>query len=193
MWLRLDRVSRVAGRWERFSRRRKVLLISGAATVLLFLVLTIVDRELASVDGGASILDLEWSGSASAADTILLGWGDRGMRLARISLWIDFAFLAFYSTFLAVAAAETKDAMKARDFPSLTLLGYATPAFAIGAGLCDLAENIIWLLVLDGKASNAVATATVFAIMKFSLIGFVLGYLLIGLAARLARAPSVRA
>jgi|SRR5215218_2525450 len=179
----------IRSRWGTWSTRRKTLFLSGGATLVLLVASAALDRELTSLPG-SSTLDLGISDVATGAGTSVVGWGDGGR--GRVGLWVDFGLILSYSVFLAVAAASTREALKSREVPSLVFLGYATPVVALGAGLCNLAEDGIWLAALNGHASsNDVSTAASLAIVKLFLIGFVLGYLLIGLGARCVRRPRV--
>jgi len=147
-------------------------------------VLTVIDRRLAAT-GGPSILGLEFAGSANRAAEIMAEWGAHGRYLARLSLWIDFGFMASYGTFLGLAALATRDLARERDLQALAVAGIITPAFALAAALFDATENVVWLFVLGGhggKVGSPIATTC--AALKFLLIGLVILYVVWGLASR---------
>jgi hypothetical protein len=177
----------------RFSRRQ-LLIVFGIAMVAFDVVLTVIDRRLAAA-GGPSILGLEFAGSSGRASEIMAEWGAHGRYLARLSLWIDFGFMASYGIFFALAALATRDFARERDLRALAVAGLATPAFAIAAALFDAAENIVWLLVLGGHGGEVEPPiATTCAALKFLLIGLVILYVLWGLISRaLRRIRSARA
>jgi len=170
------------------SLTRKQLLIGlGIAMAAWYVPFGIIDDGLKDT-GGPSILGLEFAGSADRLEEIFAEWGAHGRDLARLSLWIDFPFMAVYGAFFALAALATRDFARAHDLRALAAAGAATPAFAIAAALFDAAENILWLLLLGGHGGDAAPPiATACAVVKFILIGLAIAYVLWGLAARLRR------
>jgi hypothetical protein len=167
---------------------RKQLLIGLAVAMAGFYVaFAILDAGLKDT-GGPSILGLEFAGSADRLEEIFAEWGAHGRDLARLSLWIDFPFMAVYGAFFALASLATRDFARAHDRRALAAAGGAAAAFAIAAALFDAAENILWLLLLGGRGGDAApAIATGCAVVKFVLIGLAIAYVLWGLAARLRR------
>lgn len=118
-------------------------------------------------------------------------WGGHGKYLARLSLWIDFGFMASYGAFFALACATIRDFAAERELKRLAAAGVVAPACAIGAALFDVAENALWLLILgDHAGDGAAAIATACASLKFALIAVATVYSLVGLVAwlRLRRA-----
>lgn len=149
------------------------------------LVLLVLDRHIEAT-GGPSVSVLEFAGNEQRAAEILSEWGSHGRDLARLSLWIDFGFMASYGTFFALAAMATRDFARGRGPRLLATLGVAAPLFAISAALFDAAENIAWLLVLGGHGGSfAPPFATACASLKFLLIALALLYVVLGLVARL--------
>lgn len=166
--------------------RKQLLILLGALTVALYVVLALIDP---STNGsGPSIVSLEFAGSAGRVAEIFAEWGDHGRDLARLSLWLDFAFMAAYGAFLALAALATRDFAAATGRGALATAGRYAPAAAIGAALFDAAENILWLLLLGGRGGDvAPPVATACASVKFLLLLLAIAYCLWGLAARLRR------
>jgi hypothetical protein len=164
--------------------RRHLLIGFGIAVVVFDLVLTLIDRRLTAT-GGPSILGLEFAGNAARAHQIMAEWGDHGRYLARLSLWIDFGFMASYGVFFALAGFATRDFARANGRRALALAGVAAPYCAIAAAVFDAAENIIWLLVLGGHGGKVgPPMATSCASLKFLLIGIAIIYALWGLGSR---------
>lgn len=156
----------------------------GIAVVVFDILLTILDRRLAAT-GGPSILGLEFAGSADRAHQIMAEWGDHGQDLARLSLWIDFGFMLSYGSFFALAGFATRDFARVRGHRALALVGSAAPFCAIAAAVFDVAENIIWLLVLSGHGGSAAPPiSSTCASLKFFLIAIAIVYSLWGLASR---------
>jgi hypothetical protein len=118
-------------------------------------------------------------------------WGGHGEYLARLSLWIDFAFMASYGAFFALADVAVRDFAASRGLRRLAAVGAVAPACAIAAALFDVVENTLWLLVLGGHLGEpAPPIATACASLKFLLIAVAILYSLAGLLAwlRLRRA-----
>ena len=153
--------------------------------VALWVVLAVIEQQLKDT-GGPGILEFEVAGSLKDANQMLAEWGDHGRDLATLSLWVDFAFMASYGSFFALAAFATRDHARARGLRKLSGAGAFAPYFAIAAALFDLAENIALLLVVGGRGGSAAPVlAAVCASFKFLLIVLAIAYVLWGLAARL--------
>jgi hypothetical protein len=163
--------------------RRTALIVLGAATIALNLVLAWLDSRLKNT-GGPSILGLEFAGSLERVEEIQAEWGSHGEYLARTSLWIDFGFMASYGAFFALADVAVREFAAERGLRKLAVIGVVAPACAVAAALFDVAENAIWLLVLGGHLGYAApAIATACAILKFALIAVAILYSLAGLIA----------
>lgn len=165
------------------ARRTKTLVVLGTATIVFNLVLAWIDDRLKAT-GGPGIIGLEFAGSLERVEEIQAEWGSHDEYLARLSLWIDFGFMASYGAFFALACVAVRDFAARRGLGKLAAAGVIAPACAIGAALFDLAENAIWLLLLGGHLGFAApAIATACAILKFALIAVAILYSLVGLIA----------
>lgn len=165
------------------ARRTKILILLSGATIVLNLVLVWIDERLKRT-GGPGIIGLEFAGSLERVEEIRAEWGGHGEYLARLSLWVDFAFMASYGAFFALAGIAAREFAAERGLRRLAAFGVVAPACAIGAALFDVAENAIWLLLLGdhlGYAAPAIATAC--AGLKFALIAVAILYSLAGLFA----------
>lgn len=170
--------------------RKQLLIAFGIAMVAFDIALLVIDRHLQAT-GGPSILGLEFAGSEQRAAEIMAEWGSHGRDLARASLWIDFGFMLSYGTFFTLAALATRDFAKERDLRLLAAAGLAAPFFVIAAVLFDVAEDVVWLLLLGGHGGGpAPAFATAFAAFKFLLVGLAILYVLWGLVVRWALPPN---
>jgi len=164
--------------------RKRLLIGFGIAVVVFDIVLLLIDQRLEAT-GGPSILGLEFAGSATRAHQIMAEWGDHGSYLARLSLWIDFGFMLSYGTFFALAGFATRDFAKERGYRALARAGVAAPYCAMAAAVFDVAENVVWLLVLGGHGGDiGPPFATTCASLKFLLIGIAIMYAVWGLAVR---------
>ena len=170
--------------------RRTALWLTGAAALVLGTVLLAIDDRMWDA-GGPGIIGFELAGSEDRAGDILLEWGDEGQDAARLSLWLDFAYLVFYGAFLYLAAAATRDLARARGWARLAAIGRVAVPAAPAAAAFDAAEDIALLVVLggDGGAAGPVI-ATAFAGLKFLMLTVVIVYVLAGLVRRAyARSP----
>jgi len=165
--------------------RRRWLIGSGVATVVLYVVLIVLDRKLTDT-GGPSIVAFELAGSEERAAEILAEWGSSGRDHARSSLWIDFPFMLAYGAFLTLAALATRDFARQHGRRALATAGVAAPLAAAATAGFDALENVFLLLTLGGhggRAGPAIAAAA--ASVKFLLLAATIVYLLWGLASRL--------
>jgi hypothetical protein len=166
------------------------LIASGIATILLLIAMSPSDGRMKDT-GGPGIVPFEVSGSQDHADEIMAEWGDKGQDAARESLYIDFGFLIAYGTFLTLAIASIRDRARERGWRHMAAIGGAIVGFgAIGAGF-DALENICLLLTLGEHGSAFPVLATIFASIKFFLIGVAVLYLFVGVPMWvLRRAPT---
>jgi hypothetical protein len=161
--------------------RRRLLLLSGAAALLFDVAILLIDRGLEAT-GGPSILGLEFAGNLQRVQEIGAEWGSHGLFLARLSLWVDFGFMVSYGAFLTLAALAIRDFARERGLRRLAAAGKVAPFVAATAPLFDLAENITWLLLLDGHGGNSAAGfGTACASLKFLLVGLAILYAIWGL------------
>ena len=161
------------------------LWISGLATLVIGVVLLALDMRMTDA-GGPGIIGFEFAGSEERAAEILADWGDKGRDAARLSLWIDYAYLAAYGTFLTLAVVASRDLAERRRRRRLAAIGTRITAFPIGAVIFDGLEDAWLLLALGGHGGDvAPFAAALFATIKFVLLAVSLLYLLAGLAARL--------
>jgi hypothetical protein len=165
--------------------RRRGLIASGIATVLLLLAMSPAEQRMQ--DNGPGMIPFELTGGQDRADEILAEWGEEGRDAARESLWIDFGFLLAYGVFLTLALAATRDLARERGWRRLTTLGGAFVWLgALVAGF-DALENACLLLALEDAGTAFPLLATVFAACKFALLAVAIAYLLAGLTIRLRR------
>jgi hypothetical protein len=165
--------------------RKRALIGSAVSTVVIGAVLIGLDARMMDA-GGPGIVGLEFAGSEDRASEILADWGDEGTDAANASLWIDYAFLLAYGTFLVLAAAATRDLASVRGRPRIAALGKAVMLFAAAAAAFDAIEDVGLLLVVNGHGGEvATRLAQVCASLKFALLAVTIGYLLTGLLLRL--------
>jgi len=171
--------------------RRRGLIASGIATVVLLLAMSPAEERMQDT-GGPGMVPFELTGGQDRADEILAEWGEEGQDAARESLWIDFGFLLAYGAFLTLALAAVRDLARERGWRRLAAIGGVVVSFgALGAAF-DALENVCLLLTLEGAGTAFPFLATIFAGCKFILLITAIAYLLAGLAMRL-RSPAAAA
>lgn len=163
--------------------RKRGLIVSAIASVALLAAMAPADQRMQDT-GGPGIVPFELTGGEDRAQEILAEWGEEGRSAARQSLWIDFAYLLAYGTFLTLALAATRDLARERGWQRLAWFGQRIVLFgALSAGF-DALENIFLLITLDNPDSAFPLLATVFASCKFVLLAVAIVYLLVGLTMR---------
>jgi hypothetical protein len=161
--------------------RRRVLWLLAAVTLGLLVALALLDRQMQDA-GGPGIIAFELAGSSGRAAEIIADWGERGRDAARLSLWLDFAYLAAYGTFLWLAIRALRDGALRRSRMRFARLGAHVEPLPLVAAGCDAVEDVALLLVLGGHGGAvAPALAAAFASVKFACLGIAALYLLGGL------------
>jgi hypothetical protein len=164
--------------------RRQGLIASGIATVVLLLAMSPAENRMKDT-GGPGMVPFELTGGQDRAGEILAEWGEDGQDAARQQLWIDFAFLLAYGSFLTFALAAIRDLARNRGWLRLATVGGVIAYFgALVAGF-DALENICLLLTLGGAGAALPLLATIFAACKFILLAVAIAYLVAGLTMRL--------
>jgi hypothetical protein len=162
-------------------KRRRALWLLAVATLGLLVVLVVLDRRMQDA-GGPGIVPFELAGSTARMEEILAEWGERGRDAARLSLWLDFAYLAAYGMFLWLAIRALRDAALRRARTGFARLGERIAPLPLVAAACDAVEDVALLLVLGGRGGSAApALAAAFASVKFACVGIAVLYLLGGL------------
>jgi pimeloyl-ACP methyl ester carboxylesterase len=165
--------------------RRTALWVLAAAGGGLGLVLLAIDGRMWD-EGGPGIVGFELAADPARADRILAEWSDSGRDAARLSLWLDFLYLALYAAFWALAVRAARDLAARRGWARLARAGVVWPA-ALAAGGFDALENICLLVVLGGTGGAWPGLAAAFAVLKFLCLAVVAGYVALVLVRRFPR------
>ena len=165
--------------------RRRGLVISAVAAIAIGAILIVLDGRMMDA-GGPGIVGFELAGSEDRAAEILADWGEEGMDAAKASLWIDYAYLVAYGTFLVLAAWATRDLARRHGWHRMAAFGTAVMLFAAAAAAFDAIEDV-GLLLAVGRHGGELAPrlAQVCASLKFALLAVTIAYLLAGLWLRL--------
>lgn len=165
--------------------RRWGLITAGIATLLLLWAMSPMEDRMQA--NGPGMVPFELSGGQERADEILAEWGEDGRDAAREQLWIDYAFMLAYGTFLGLAAAAVRDLCRGRGLRRLAGIGGVAVWLGPLAAGFDALENACLLLTVSGAGAAFPLLATIFATCKFALLAAAIAYLLAGLAGLLGR------
>ena len=170
--------------------RKRALIASAVASLLIGAVLVALDRQMVDA-GGPGIIGFELAGSDDRSTEILADWGDDGTDAAKASLWLDFAYIVSYGIFLVLSAASTRDLAVRRGWKRMSSLGLPVMTFAAAAAAFDAIEDVCLLLAVNQHGGDlAPRLGQVCAILKFSLLAATIAYLVAGLALRFSRRPA---
>jgi hypothetical protein len=170
--------------------RRTALIVSGIAMLAIGIALLAVDPK-AQDSRDPSIVDFEFAGTQAKVDQMRADWGQSGTDAAKRSLWIDYAYIVAYGTFLVLASAATHDLVVRRGWTRMAAFGIAAMPFAAAAAAFDVIEDVGLLLAVNGHGGDlAPGLARICASLKFLLLALVIGYLIAGLAMRLRARPA---
>jgi pimeloyl-ACP methyl ester carboxylesterase len=128
-------------------------------------------------EGGPGIIGFELAWDSEQSQRILAEWGDSGRDAARLSLWLDFLYLAAYAAFWTLAARAARDAAVRHGWRRLSAAGARLWPLPIVAGAFDVLENVALLVQLggaDGRGWPVVAASA--ATVKFLAIGVAIAY-----------------
>jgi hypothetical protein len=165
--------------------RRQALIASAVASIAIGVVLVALDVRMRDA-GGPGIVGFELAGSEDRAAEILADWGDEGTDAAKASLWIDYAYIVAYGTFLVLAAWATRDLAQDRGWHRMAALGIAVIPFAAAAAAFDAIEDAGLLLAVNQQGGDlAPRLAQVCASLKFALLALTIAYLVAGILLRL--------
>ena len=169
-------------RWPSADTLRRLTGLALLATLVIEAVFAVHDRGLSPY----SIVAYELAWTPTQAARLFAAWGAAGVKVARESLWIDFAFMPAYAVLFAGLVLS-----EARDVPgSLRRTGLWLALAPFAAALCDALENVALLGVLGNTAapsSPLLLIAGLSASVKFLLLLAAILYVLTALAYRVAR------
>lgn len=146
----------------------KRLAAVSVAFVIYTAVMLLLERRMRAT-GGPGIIPFELAGSAAQAEDIMTRWGSDGQRAARLSLWLDFGYMATYGTFTALLVDRAR---RRRGHPA------ALPATVIVAVAADAVEGVSLLQALKRtRVAIYARRAQIAALIKFAVLLGALGYI----------------
>jgi len=111
---------------------------------------------------------------------------------ARLSLWVDYAYMLIYGAFLTAVAISVRRGAAARGNRRLAAAGSVAVPAALAAPACDAVENAWLLIALGGEGGDlAPMLGALFAAAKFVALVVAIAYgLWGGVAALRARSAA---
>lgn len=158
------------------------LRVTAALTALLLLVLTIINQPLITDAAPRGIISFELAATAEQAAAMIQSWQPDGVRWARVSLYVDFLFIAAY---LLCLLNLTTQWLIDRPGVREQQLGRLAKGLFCTAAVTDLGENVSLLVALEyPQIAFWPMAATVLALIKFSCLLGGVGALIVLRAAR---------
>jgi hypothetical protein len=165
------------------------MVVLGAVVIAISIFLLAKDAEMRDA-GGPGIVGWEFAWDEEGATEILEDWGEEGTDAARVSLYVDFAYLLGYGAFFVLAAMATRDLAAERGWTRLAGLGTAAVVCAAAAPAFDAVENVWLLIALEGEGGDAAPLlGSLFACAKFASLAAALAYIAAGLVLRARHRP----
>ncbi len=166
-----------------------LILFTGTICMMLFLYFHGRPLLLTPV-AKAGIVSLEFAKTKAKAEKIVSAWSSNGNRNLRkhaiINTYIDFIFIFFYSLFLFIACYSIAISLPVTWQPVSKLVSL----FGLKAGLLDVLENYYLLRMLHFSFSEMEVQLTWWlALVKFSLAGIAMLFILLGLIRSFALKP----
>lgn len=153
----------------------KKIILAALATVIVFLVMRWLSVELKGEYSPMGIISFELAKNYAEAKNIM---NTISVTLMQISTGVDFIFIIAYTLFFSFCC---KALMNNYRSSGIKTIGFIFLELSILVGVLDLVENVAMLITLGGYGSNLSVTITRWAaILKFSLAGIVLLYIIIG-------------
>ncbi|OYU55259.1 MAG: hypothetical protein CFE25_09930 [Chitinophagaceae bacterium BSSC1] len=155
---------------------KQPIYIAALFCILMMAALRWQGAVLKTSDSPRAIVDLELANHPERVQALLNVWTIKDVRL---NIQIDFLFIVAYVFFLALAA----EGIASKWVNSkMQFLGWLMARLALVAGVLDIAENLLMLQTIDQHYSPLSLELTRYAaLIKFSLVGIVLLYLLISI------------
>ena len=159
---------------------RPALILFLFLSLMLLSAMSLLDKNLKTAAAPRGIVSFELAGDLEQGNRILASWQMKGKIRAALSLGLDYLFLIVYALFISLACVL----IGRRSAPKYRLWAYW--GFILGwgqllAALLDAIENFALIrVILDSPRDAWPIIARWCAIVKFSIVGAGLAYILIG-------------
>lgn len=161
---------------------KRTLLFSFVALLFMIFVMRWQGQSLITPSSSIGILDLEFARTTARLNQLLLFWNYNDISL---NILLDFVFIAAYTWFFISACLYLKQKLPLVNWSDRFI------SMAVAAALFDVCENLVMLLIINGRFNPDFALQVVFycALLKFILAGIVLLYILIMLPVAILKKP----
>jgi hypothetical protein len=167
-------------------RKTIAFLLLFGLTLAMMLVMNAAGSSLYTEVAPYGIISLEFAGSPRKAEAILESWDRAAQLRAAFIQGLDFLYLIFYSTTIALACLWAGETLRRMGW-SPAALGVPLAWGMWLAALCDFAENVALVVILFNRTSSPwPELAAVCAAIKFALIFIGMVYALYALVIRFA-------
>ncbi len=162
------------------SALRPALILFLFLSLMLLSAMSLLDKNLKTAAAPRGIISFELAGDLERGNRILASWQTEGKIRAALSLGLDYLFLIVYALFISLACVL----IGRRSGPKYRLWAYW--GFVLGwgqllAALLDAIENFALIRLILGSPRDVwPIIARWCAIVKFSIVGAGLAYILIG-------------
>jgi hypothetical protein len=176
---------RLISPFDRFSTpaQKRILVIALILSATLLATMRILDQPLRTPDAPRGIVSFELAKNMAASRQIMDSWNQQATQNAVLSLGLDYLFLVVYAVFISAACVQVGKAFQHRN-PLISSTGNALAWAQFLAAILDAVENLALIaLLLDSERMWLPAMARVCAIVKFSIVGagliFIVGGLIV--------------
>ena len=146
------------------------LLLAFSLTVIMIIIMRWQGNALITPVSPNGIIDVEFAKSSERLRELQLFLNSNALKT---NLYLDFIFIAAYTWFLFAACyffAENRGRRSGAIFTTV----------ALAAGMFDVLENLLLLMILNGRFSSSLILFVYYiALIKFVLVALVLLYLVI--------------
>ena len=158
------------------------LRLTATLTLLLLVALAAINQPLTNEVAPRGIISFELAATSADASAMVQSWNTSAMTWARLSLYLDFPFIAAYLLFLlGLSGHWLLDRPGVRE----QQVGHVAKVLFCTAAAADMGENVGLLVTLENTQSWFwPMAAAILALIKFSCLLGGLGLLIVLRAAR---------
>lgn len=166
--------------WIKQESQKSVFVFLFIATLLVIVGMQFLGNPLITDAAPAGIVSYEFAGDLDTAQTIIDSWGQEKLAYAGLNLGLDYLFMAAYGLTIGLGCVLVAQGLQKKIKP-LASLGILLAWGSVLAALLDALENYALIRVLLGSLNETWPVIAYWsAIVKFTLVGFVLIYIFVG-------------
>ena len=167
--------------WLSHVARKRLWFFSLAISAIFLWAMNVLDGSLKTTAAPSGIISFQFAGDFAHAQQILSSWDAEAKVHAALSLGIDYLFLVTYALFISIACVHIAKILKLR-LPIVAAAGFLLAWAQFLAALLDAVENYALIRLLLGSQQKLYPSmAWGCALIKFTLVGMGLAYMLVGI------------